>query len=123
MFFQVISQKNFDFSRQIIYTEFRFFGQFHKKLRFSRQKLAIYSNFWANYSISIQSHHFGTYFLYMIRYNNILRPVHDPHGSLCNPCDPPTTSLPKIWGVATPKPPRIDAYAAVYTLTRNNTRE
>src|SRR6218665_3825712 len=28
-----------------------------------------------------KSHHFLTYFLYMIRYNNISRPVHDPPGT------------------------------------------
>ena len=50
-----------------------------------------------------KSHHCRTYFLYMIRYNNILRPVHDP----------PTTLLPKIWGVATPQIPRIDAYVSM----------
>src|SRR6218665_4136975 len=46
-----------------------------QKFRFFRQILAIYSNFWANYTISLQSHHFRTYSLYMIRYNNIF---HDP---------------------------------------------
>src|SRR6218665_141570 len=43
---------NFSFSRQIC-EKFRFFTQF-KKNRFSRQKLLIYSDFWANYSISLQ---------------------------------------------------------------------
>ena len=50
--------------------------------------------------------------MYMIRYNNILRPVHD-HTTLplATPLRPlPTTLLPKIWGLATPQPPRIDAY-------------
>src|SRR6218665_3727023 len=45
--------KNFDFSRQIS-EKYRFFRQFHKKFRFSKQKLGIYSYFWANYSISPQ---------------------------------------------------------------------
>jgi len=100
-FFQVISQrssifqgtflKNFDFSRQ-----------FPKKFWFSRQKLAIYSYFWVNYSISLQkSPLWNIYFLYMIRYNNILPPVNDP----CDPHDPSYQNL----GVATPTP-RIDAY-------------
>jgi len=75
------------FSRQIS-EKFRYYKAISQELRFSREKLAIYSYFWANYSMSLQSHHFRTYFLYMIRYNNISRPVHDPH-------DP---SLPKIWG-------------------------
>src|SRR6218665_1034491 len=57
-----------------------------------------------------KSHHFRTYFLYMIRYNNILRPVHDPtipHAtSLRPPHDPPAQNL----GDRDPQPPRIDAY-------------
>src|SRR6218665_3008232 len=59
--------KNFDFFRQL------------KKFDFPRKKLSIYS-------ISLQKYtnHFRTYFLYMIRYNNISRPVHDSN-------DPPAT--------------------------------
>jgi len=53
--------KKFDFSRQIFYKK-NCSGNF-KKFRFSRQKLAIYSYFWINYSISLQSHHFWTYFM------------------------------------------------------------
>src|SRR6218665_379252 len=45
-----------------------------------------------------KSHLFLTYFLYLIRYNNFSRPVHDSH----NPQD----SLPNIRGFATPNPPR-----------------
>ena len=52
-FLQVILHTKIDFSRQIS-EKFRFFGQFHKKIQFPRQKLAIYSYFWANYSISLQ---------------------------------------------------------------------
>src|SRR6218665_3319963 len=44
-----------------------------------------------------KSHHFQTFFLYMIRYNNILRPVHDSPCPKSGGRDPPT--------------PRIDAYA------------
>src|SRR6218665_3538712 len=44
--------KKFDFSRQI-FRKFRVFRQL-KKIGFSRQKLLIYSYFWANYSISLQ---------------------------------------------------------------------
>ena len=54
----------------------------------------------------VKSHHFRTYFLYMIRYNNVSQPVNDPPPRL--PCDPHDPQ-PKIWGV-TPQPPRIDAY-------------
>ena len=70
------------------------------KISIFRQKLVIYSYFWTNYSISLQKSPLSNieYFLYTIRYNNISRPVPDPHGP-----------LPKIWGVATPNPPRIDA--------------
>src|SRR6218665_1810058 len=46
-------KKKFDFSRQIS-EKFRFFPTISQKLRFSRQKLAISSNVWANYSISPQ---------------------------------------------------------------------
>src|SRR6218665_4151307 len=54
-FFQAVLQtKNIDFSRQL-FEKFRFFRQFHKKFRFSRKELAIYSYFWANYSISLQT--------------------------------------------------------------------
>src|SRR6218665_2972330 len=59
------------------------FRQFHEGIRISRQKLAIYSYFWANYyyfssKVTIFEHTCRPYFLYMIRYNNISRPVHDP---------------------------------------------
>src|SRR6218665_3994459 len=47
---------------------------------------------------------FRTYFLYIIRYNNILRPIHYP-------ARPPLRPRPKIWGRDPAKPPRIDAYA------------
>src|SRR6218665_3980327 len=56
-------RRNFDFSRQI-FKKFRFFQANFKKIsifsgnlkqiQFSRQKLLIYSYFWANYSISLQ---------------------------------------------------------------------
>src|SRR6218665_3031405 len=46
-----------------------------------------------------KSHHFRTYFLYTIRYNNISRPVHDPSPRPpCNLPRPPAKNL----GVATP---------------------
>ena len=53
-----------------------------------------------------KTHHFQTHFLYMIRYNNISRPIHDNPRPLCEPPRPP---CPKSGGVATPKSPRIDA--------------
>ena len=52
-FFQAFSRKISDFSWQI-FEKFQFFPAIFKKFRFSRQKLLIYSYFWANYSISLQ---------------------------------------------------------------------
>src|SRR6218665_2175927 len=43
----------------------------------------------------LESHHFRTYFLYMIRYNDISRPVHDPPR-------PSTTQPAQNLGIATP---------------------
>jgi len=40
-----------------------------------------------------KSHHFRTNFLYMIRYNNISRPVHEPPTTPCDPHDPPAQNL------------------------------
>src|SRR6218665_1716920 len=88
-FFQGKFPKNFDFCRQ-----------FYKKFRFSRHK---YVQLFLG-----KSHHFLTYLLYMVRYNNILRPVHDPQ----DPLRPPTTPLPKIWEGHDPPTPRIDAYVS-----------
>src|SRR6218665_588301 len=54
-----------------------------------------------------KSHHFRTYFLYIIGYYNISRPVNDPLRPPCGPHDPP---YPKSWGVALATPtPRIYA--------------
>jgi len=49
-----------------------------------------------------KSHYFRTYFPYMIRYNNILRPVHDPHDPPATPLRPPRSPCPKSGG---PRPP------------------
>jgi len=51
-----------------------------------------------------KSHHFRTYFLYMIRCNNVSRPVHDPQ----DPLRPPATPRPPAenLGVATPLTPQ-----------------
>src|SRR6218665_3586871 len=47
--------KNFEFFMQIL-EKFQFFHAIFRKIsrQFSRQKLLIYSYFWANYSISLQ---------------------------------------------------------------------
>jgi len=47
------------FSRQIFET-FSIFQAISQKFRFPRQKLVICSYLWANYSISLQSHHIWT---------------------------------------------------------------
>src|SRR6218665_621588 len=61
----------------------------------------IYSYFWPNYSISLQKSPLSNILpVHMTRYNNILRPVHDP---LTTPHDP----LPKIWGSRPPNPPGL----------------
>ena len=127
-------QKNFDFSRQIS-EKFQFFQaisqkisifptKFSKKFNFSRQ---IFKNFWSfmgnflkisfsNCSFTatsgqiilflFKSHHFRTYFLYMIRY--ISRPVHDP------PCNPYLTPAQNLW-VTTPNPQDWHPWYTVYS--------
>jgi len=103
--------KNFDFSRQIfknfdffrqIFKNFDFFRQFLKKFDFPGKNCSFTAASLQIILFIFESHHFRTYFLYRIRYNNISRPVHDPS---VTPHDP----LPKIWGVATFPTPRIDA--------------
>src|SRR6218665_4005560 len=122
--FQAISQKN-PFFRKIS-QKFRFcFRQFHKKIENLRKismffqvilyKIPIFNGKfttnidfpgknWLFTAISgpiilflFKSHHLGTYFLYMIRYNNILRPANDPS------CDPPAQNL----GSRDPQPPEL----------------
>src|SRR6218665_147639 len=60
-----------------------------------------------------KSYHFRTCFLYMITYNNISRPVHDPHDPLR-----PHDSLPKIWG-SRPPTPRIYASEDLHTYRQS----
>src|SRR6218665_1448300 len=105
-FFQVISQnfdfsrqilKNFDFSRQI-FEEFQFFSGNLKKIDFPGKTCSFSATSGKITLFLFKSHHFRTYFLYMIRYNNISRPVLDP-------CDSPRKS--KAWMVATPQPPGL----------------
>ena len=89
--------QNFVFSRQI-FERFRFFRQF-KKIDFPC-KICLFTATSGQIILFLflfKSHQFRTYVLYMIRYNNILRPPQRPP-------DP----LSKIWGS---RPPtfRIDA--------------
>src|SRR6218665_2242385 len=58
------------------------------------------------FSSKVTTFEHRAYFLYMIRYNNILRPVHDP---LPPPATPPRPPCPKSGG-HDPPTPRIDAY-------------
>src|SRR6218665_3814020 len=83
-FFQAILQKNIEFSRQIS-ENFDFFRQL-KKLIFQAKKFPFIGKCTSGQIILFlfKSNHFRRYFLYMIRYNNISRPVHDPN-------DPPAT--------------------------------
>src|SRR6218665_636267 len=69
--------------------------------------MSICSYLWPNYSILFKSNQFRTYFLYMIRYNNISRPVHDsndPRATL--PATPIRPPCPKYGGRA-PQPPEL----------------
>jgi len=103
-FFQVISQKFLIFQGKFL-KNFDFLGNF-------TENFDLPGNNWLFTAISGQiilflfkSHHFRTYFLCMIRYNNILRPVHDP----MTPLRPPRSLCPKSGGLRPPTP-RIDAY-------------
>ena len=96
--FQGKFAKNYDFFQVILYKIPIFHGKFPKNIYFAGKN-------WLFTAISGQiilflfkSHHFRTYFLYIIRYNNILRPVHDP---LATPHDP---TCPKSGGSRPPNP-------------------
>src|SRR6218665_3830467 len=93
--------KNFEFSRQIDekfrffqvnISELPFFSHLLQNVRLSRQICHLQLNSRQIILFLLKSHHFQTYFLYMIRYNNVSRPLHDPL------CDPPRPSQPTIWG-------------------------
>src|SRR6218665_463397 len=82
-YFQAILQKNIEFCRKIS-ENFDFF-QAIKRNRFSKQKIVhLQLPLGKLFYFFFKSNHFRTYFLYMIRYNNISRPVHDSN-------DPPVT--------------------------------
>ena len=107
-------KKNSIFSRQIfeIFRFFQanfqkisiFFGQFKKKFDIPGKNFSFTTRPTSG-QINLflfKSHHFRTYVLYMISYNNISRPVNEPPRT---PCDP-TTPLSKIWG-RDPQPPGL----------------
>src|SRR6218665_2036175 len=102
------STKNFDFF-WYFHKKILFSKQISEKNRFFRQFYWLFTAFFGQIILFLfKSHHFRTHFLYMIRYNNILRPVHDPTTPLRPtqrlPCGPPTTPCSKSGGVATPQP-------------------
>src|SRR6218665_3332803 len=94
-FFQAILQKNIEFCWQI-FENFDFF-QAIKKFDFQAKSCPLTATSGQIILFLFKSNHFRTYFLYMIRYNNISRPVHDSND--------PTATLPatpaKNLGVAT----------------------
>src|SRR6218665_1808272 len=113
--FQVISQKFLIFHGKFPKT-FDFLGDFTEifDFRFARKKLVIYSYFWPNYCISLQKSPLSNILPVQCVHDKIYqyfttrpRPPRPPPAILLRP---PTTPLPKIWGVTAPQTPRIDAY-------------
>ena len=85
-----------------------FFRQF-KQFDFPGKNCSFTANSGQIILFLFKSHNFRTYFLYMIRYNNISRPVHDP-------LQPPRPLCPKPGG-SRPQSLRIDA-SVVMNWTR-----
>src|SRR6218665_3645420 len=101
-YFQAILQKNIEFCRKIS-ENFDFF-QAIKKIRFSKQKIVHLQLPLAKIILFLfKSNHFRTYFLYMIRYNNFSRPIHDSNDP---PATLPGTLCPKS-GFRDPQPPGL----------------
>jgi len=72
-----ISQKNSIFPGKFP-KNVDFFRQFKTKIDFPGKNFPFTATSGQIILFLFKSHHFRTYFLHMIRYNNILRPVHDP---------------------------------------------
>src|SRR6218665_999125 len=96
--------KNFNFFRQFYKRISSFAGKFPKilifqaieKIRFSKQKNCPFTATSGQIILfPFKSNHFRTYFLYMIRYNNISRPAHDSNAP---PATLPATPCPKSGG-------------------------
>src|SRR6218665_3715343 len=99
-FFQVISPKSSTlqgkFPRKISnslsnFTEnFNFLGNFTKNFDFQGKNWLFTGISGQIILVIFKSHHFRTYFLYIMRYNKMLRPIHDPydHPSPCDPLQP-----------------------------------
>src|SRR6218665_3831622 len=94
--------KKFDFLRQI-FEKFRFFQAILKIFDFPAKNCSFTATSGQIILFLFKSLHFRTYFLYMIRYNNISRPVDDPPTI---PLRPPTTPCPKSGG-RDPQPPGL----------------
>src|SRR6218665_1840497 len=93
---------NIEFSKQIS-ENFDFFRQL-KKLIFQAKKFPFTATSGQIILFLFESNHFRTYFLYMIRYNNISRPVNDPPATL--PAPPTRPPCPK-YGGRDPQPPGL----------------
>src|SRR6218665_3583492 len=89
--FQAILQKNIEFCRQIS-ENFDFF-QAIKIIDFPSKKSLFTATSGQIILFLFKNNHFRTYFLYMIRYNNISRPVHDPNDPLRPALRPPAQNM------------------------------
>src|SRR6218665_2030671 len=90
--------KKIDFSRQI-FENFHFFRLFHTKiLIFPGKNWSFTATSGQIILILFNSHHFRTYFLYVISYNNVTTRPRPPAAS---------RSIAQNLGVATPKPPGL----------------
>jgi len=113
-FFQAILQKilifpgkflkNFDFFTQI-FKKFQFFRQFKENFNFPGKNCSFTAIFWQIFTFPSKSHNFRTYFRYMVRYNNISRPVHNPPRPILRFQTTPSLKS----GGRGPQLPRIDA--------------
>src|SRR6218665_1114320 len=104
-----ISSGNFTKKFRFFEENFRkisFFRKFKKKLEYPGKNWPFTATSWQIIIFLFKGHHFRTYFLHMIRYNNISGPVHAP----------PAIPLPKNWGSRPSQPPRIDATELNYSI-------
>src|SRR6218665_3680089 len=88
--------------------KFRFFRQLHKEIDFLGKNWLFTASSGLFSLFLFKTRLFRSYFLYMTRYNNISRPIHDPS------CDSPQPTLrlprppcPKSGGSRPPIPPRM----------------
>src|SRR6218665_2399729 len=107
MIFRGKFTENFDFLLEKIY-EWPFLGKICH-LQLNSRQITLFR---------LKSHHFRTYFLHMIIYNNVSRPVHDP----TTPCHLTIPSPKSGGGVVIPPTPRIDAYDCSFPVYRYRRR-